>query len=365
MNAHVRSPAARLLNPVGRVRRVAPHQSSVPSPFSWDSLASNTIANILAALVVSLLTWMLLRPRPRAASWNERKAALNEQIRVRLRQIIEAQRPLSDEEDRNDPPLTPAEYERLVNQSREARADLLAIVEEHRYMLAPRVTEIVETFFRTQRDPDMGSNRPDLVVFSLASDAYRDLLEFLPADVGPDRGVGWRYRRLYRWLYRTRYRVKRWFIDHVGLWDSRIKDFALLTGPQLTQDNVRNPPRVRHWQTVEQMKAKGGSRLNIQRHLYEQLGADPPLWLPVPLAGPFRSWRDAGRPASPRLHDRTRLGPLRTGDAADMCAHGVLLTETCRSCGFVVMPKDFSWGAGLPEEDPWPPRRRRDLRHLG
>jgi hypothetical protein len=336
---------------------VAPYQSSVPSPFSWDSLASNTIANVLATLLITGLAWFLFRRRPRAASWNDRKAALNEQIRVNLRRIIQALEPLSDDEDQDESQLPPAQHERWVKQSRKAQSDIVAILEEHRYMLAPRVIEIVEVFFRSQSDPDLISHRPAGVLLSLANEAYRDLLEFLPADVGPDRGVGWRYRRLRRWLDRARNRVHGWFSNLVWRLDRRIIDFALLTGPQLTQDNVRNPPRVPHWQTVEQMEARGQSRLNIQRHLYEQLGADPPPWLPVPLAGPFRSWRHAGRSASPLLHDRTRLGPLRTGDAADVCAHGVLLTETCRSCGFVVMPKDFSWSTDLPQEDTWPRRR--------
>jgi hypothetical protein len=342
---------------------VAPYQSGGPSPFSWPTLASGTITGILSTAIVALLTWVFLRRSARAPSWNDCKLALNEQIRVSLRQVIQAQERLSAEEaaaesaDDNYRPLPQADYARLVDQSREAQQDLQAIVEEHRFMLAPRVIEIVETFFRDQNDPYMGSNRPNLVVFSLASTAYRDLLEFLPADVGPDRGVGWRYRRLRRWMDLARYRIKTWWIDLVGLWDHRIVNLALLTGPQLTQDHVRNPPRVRHWETVQQMKAHGFRRVIIQRKLYEQLAADPPPWLPVPLAGPFSSWR-IGRYVSPLLHDRRRLGPLRTGDAAGECAHGVPLTETCRPCRFVVMPKDFSWGTDLPEEDPWPRRRK-------
>lgn len=101
---------------------------------------------------------------------------------------------------------------------------------------------------------------------------------------------------------------------------------------------------------VEQMKNR--PRAEIQRELYFQLTADPPSWLPVPLSKPIGSLRDPeSRKPSPRLHDRKRDGPLRTGDAADVCAHGVLLTEACRPCGFVVMPKGFAWGVDISQED--------------
>jgi hypothetical protein len=334
------------------------YQSPIPLTI-WDILA-NAAGEILGTLLLGVLGYLFLRRRPRAASWNERKADIYEQLRVRLHRVIQAQEPLSVDEERDDPTnqqhLTQAERERWANQSRTAQQEIQAMLDEHRYILAPRVIEIVEGFFRTLSDEDvLDTTRPDLIVLIEARQAYRDLGEFLPADVGAARGVQWRLQRLRRWLDRQWHKLKSWARGLLWRLDRWIEDFALLTGPQLMQDNVRNPPRAAIWKTVEQMK--GYSRLTIQRKLHEQLAADPPPWLPVPLAGSFQTWRDPdSRKPSPRLHDE-RLGPLRTGDAADVCAHGVLLTKACRPCGFVVMPKDFAWGNDLPEEDQRPRRR--------
>lgn len=339
---------------------IEPYQSPIPQTL-WDFF-TNVLEELLVALFLTLLGYVFLRRRPRAASWNERKADIYERIRTLLYQVIQAQELLSADEEAAESTdqkrLTYAERVRLANQSITAQQEIQAILNEHRYMLAPRVTEIIENFFRRLSDEEiLDTSRPDLIVLIEARDAYRDLGEFLPAEVGPAPGVQWRLQRVRRSLDRQSHGLKSWTWGLMWRLNMRIEDFALLTGPQLTQDNVRNPPRVAWWETVEQMKARGYSRLTIQRKLHEQLAADPPPWLPVPLAGPFHTWRDSeSRKPSPRLHDE-KLGPLRTGDAADVCAHSVPLTKPCRPCGFLVMPKDFAWGIDLPEEDPRLTRR--------
>lgn len=183
---------------------IAPYQSQIPPTFRWDILA-NALGGVLGALLLGLLGYLFLRRTPRAASWNERKAEIYEQIRVRLHRVIQAQEPLSVDEERDDPTnqqrLTQAGRAHWANQSRTAQQEIQAILQEHRYMLAPRATEIVENFFRTLSDEEvLDTTRPDLIVLIAAREAYRDLGEFLPAEVGPARGVRWRLRRLRRWL---------------------------------------------------------------------------------------------------------------------------------------------------------------------
>jgi hypothetical protein len=345
---------------------IAPYQSQIPSTFRWDILAQ-VIAGLAVLLIVSLLGYLFRRRSPQAASWNERKADIYEQLRVLLYRVIQAQEPLSADEkaaELDQKRLPYADRVRCANQSVTAQQEIQALLKEHRFRLAPRAIEILESFFRNLSDEEiLDTTHPDLIVLIEAQRAYRDLVELLPAEVGPARGVEWRFRRMRRWLDDLWYKLKSWAWGLTWNLNTRIEDFGLLTGPQLTQDNVRNPPRVDWWETVEKMNARGASRLTIQRKLHEQLAADPPPWLPVPLSGHFHTWADPdSRKPSPRLHDE-RLGPLRTGDAADVCAHGVLLTKACRPCGFVVMPKEFAWGTDLPEEDHRP--RRRTVRPRG
>jgi hypothetical protein len=340
----------------------------IPSYQSQLPTIGDVVSDLIAELAVGLLFLIVgylffRRSRARAASWDERNADIYEQIRVQLYGVIQAQEALSADEEAAETDdqkrLTHAERGRWSNQSRTAQDEVEAILKEHRYRLAPRAIDILETFFGNLSNEEiLDTTRPDLIVLIEAQRAYRDLGELLPAEVGRARGVEWRLRLLRRWLEDQWYKLKTWARGLMWNLNKRVEDFGLLTGPQLTQDNVRNPPRVEHWKTVEQMETRGASRLAIQRHLHEQLAADPPPWLPVPLSGRFHTWADPeSRKPSPRLHDEG-LGPLRTGDAADVCAPGVPLTEACRPCGFVVMPKDFAWGTDLPEEDRRPRRKR-------
>lgn len=242
-------------------------QPPIPLPI-WDILASVAV-ELLASLVVGVLAYLFFGRRPRAASWNERKDAINEQIRVRLRQMIQAQEQLSADEEIDDPTekrLTDAERTRWGNQSGKAYEALQAILQEYRYLLAPRVSEILQTLFRRVNSDEVAdTTAPQTVFLVLANDAHRDLVEFLPADVGPAQGVQWRVQRLRRWLWRQWWRLKGWAGGVLWRLDTWTENLGIMTGPQLTQDNVRNPPRTGVWQTVEEMNKLGLTRVMIQR----------------------------------------------------------------------------------------------------
>jgi hypothetical protein len=303
----------------------------------------------LIPIVFGLLRWLFVR-RARASNWDNRRHDIYEQIEKRLYDVKQIQQALSADEDvsYNERKYSDAETDRMSRTAKAAEAEIKALLEQYRHRFAPRAREILDAYFQKLKSDDLcDTTVPQTLIFYFVSDAYRDWGEFIPSDVGPELGVHWRIERFRRWARRKWWRLWGWYKNTIYRLDNRIEDFGMWTGRWLTQDDVRNPPRGR-WETVEQMK--GAMTFVIQRRLHEQLAADPPPWLPVRLSPPLQSWRKP-QPPSPRLHDRTKEGPLRSGDAADTCSHGVPLTEPCRPCGFVVLPRDFAWGTGLPEDD--------------
>jgi len=250
----------------------------VPAESVWD-----TLETIVSGSIVAVVAFWLARRRFKSERWHERKGEAYGKLNRSLQQIRRATGPLARAEDRAEDGLPsllmPGEAEELLKKAQQAEQELVETFAEFKHMLSPQAERIVQKFFDLLESDEFADTTMQRSAWHvIVSEASRDFSEVYQVDVGPDLGFGWRARRMGRWMRRQWYiltqrvRSLRWRFR--SWWD----DQKIRFGPQLTQADVRTPPRYKHFQTVEQMEKLGWSKVMIQRKLREQLRADPPPW---------------------------------------------------------------------------------------
>jgi hypothetical protein len=250
----------------------------IPVTSFWNSLGQ-----LLSGSIIALLVWRLAKNRIRTERWHERQADAYHSIVEHLYVMQEYTGEKGADDDRRLDMQPPRRLESEYEAMWPAVLAAQRAVERHAavgpFLLTPQAVAILQRYCREkERLDDADLHHYTFAWHYVVRRCWIEFSDRARRDLGQLGDVRYWWRRGRRSIARLLVRVGSQRRELVLGARTAYENWQLTRGPQLTQADVRFPPRYRHWKTVEEMNAWSWPRHRIQRHLRQQLAGDPPPW---------------------------------------------------------------------------------------